>query len=131
MKRLGHMLQLSNKLHPLNVSNVLDIDYWCIYGVHKSSFNINLNPPWISLPSSLVDLLLRTGLHQGPWSWTMEDGLFPCSDFIVQLPWSDFLENQFTKFLGSSLGVNQMWINKNDHPPQKGCAIFLDICPKR
>ena len=39
----------------------------------------------------------------------MEDGL---------LPWSDFLENQLTKPLGSPLGVNQMRIKRNDHTPK-------------
>ena len=53
--------------------------------------------------------------HESP---TMEDGLFPWSDLMVQLPWPDFLENQFTKPLGPSLGVNRMWIKKNDHAPR-------------
>ena len=55
----------------------------------------------------------------------MEDGLFSWSDLMVQLPWSDFLKNQFTKPLGSSLGVNQMWTKRNDHAPKSECADFL------
>jgi hypothetical protein len=39
--------------------------------------------------------------------------------------WSDFLKNQSLKFLGSSLGVNRMWIKKNDHAPRSACVVFL------
>ena len=42
---------------------------------------------------------LRAGLHHGPWSRTMEDGLSSWFDLLVQLPWSDFLKHLFTKFL--------------------------------
>ena len=38
--------------------------------------------------------------------WTMEDGIFPWSDLMVQLPWFGFLKNQITKPLGFSRGVN-------------------------
>jgi hypothetical protein len=55
----------------------------------------------------------------------MEDGLYPWSRFIVQLPWSNFLKNQFTKPLGPSLGVNQMWTKRSDHAPKSECADFL------
>ena len=53
--------------------------------------------------------LLRASLHHAPWNLTMEDALFPWSNLTVQHPWSHFLKNQFTKPLGPSLGVNQMW----------------------
>ena len=65
-------------------------------------------------------------LHHGPWSRTMEDGLFPWYDFMVQLPGSTFLKNQFTKSLGPSLGVNGMCTKRNDHAPKSEC-----ICPER
>ena len=52
----------------------------------------------------------------------MEDGLYP---------WSDFLKNQFIQSLGSSLGVNRMWIKRNDHAPKSECADFLSRRPKK
>ena len=47
---------------------------------------------------------LRAGLHHVAWSRTMVDGLFLWSDLMVQLPWSHFIKNHFTKFLGLSVG---------------------------
>ena len=44
-------------------------------------------------------------LLNGQFTRTLEDGMFPWSDFMVQLSWSNFLKNQFTKPLGPSLGV--------------------------
>ena len=42
--------------------------------------------------------------------------VFSWSDFMVQFPWSDSLKNnEFTRSLGFSLGVNPMWIKGNDH----------------
>ena len=55
----------------------------------------------------------------GPWKMAFFHG--PIS----------FKENQFTKPLSSSLGVNQMWTKRNDHVPKCECADFLDICPKK
>ena len=52
---------------------------------------------------------------------------FPCSVFMVQLPWSDFLKNQFTKPLGPSLGVNWMWTKRNDHVLKSECIFFFLI----
>jgi hypothetical protein len=68
-----------------------------------------------------------------PWTTkrTMEDGVFPWSNFMVQLPWSDFLKYQFTKPLGPSLGVNQIWAKRNDHAPKSECVDSFKICPKR
>ena len=74
---------------------------------------------------------LRAGLHHGPWSGTMGDGLFPWSDSMVQLPWSNFFfKYQFTKPLGPLLGVNRMWTKRNHHAPKNECAGFFTICPK-
>jgi len=43
-------------------------------------------------------------------------------------PWSDFLKHQFTKPLGPSLGVNQMWTKRNDHAPKNKCVdFFIDV----
>ena len=61
----------------------------------------------------------------------MEGGLFPWSDFIVQLSWSDFLKNQFIKPLDPSLDVNRMWTRMDDHAPKSECVDFLNICPKK
>ena len=75
---------------------------------------------------------LRASLHHGPWSRTMEDGLYPWSDLMVQHPWFDFLkENQFTKPLDSWLGVDQMWIKRNDYAPKVNVLIFLIYVQKR
>ena len=69
---------------------------------------------------------LRAGLHHGPWSRTMEDGLFSWSDFMVWI-----LKNPFTKPLGPSLGVNQMWTKRNDHAPKskKGQLKKFQVWP--
>ena len=63
----------------------------------------------------------------------MEDDFFSWSDCVVQLPQSDSLDNQFTKSLSPSLGVNQMWTKrKSDRVPKNKCADFsFNICPKR
>ena len=45
--------------------------------------------------------------------------------------WFFFKKNQFAKPLGPSLGVNRMWIERNDHAPKSECADFFNICPKR
>ena len=42
-----------------------------------------------------------------------------------------FFRNQFTKPLGPSLGVNQMWTMRSDHAPKKECAQFCNMCPKK
>jgi hypothetical protein len=47
------------------------------------------------------------------------------------LPWSNSLKTQFTKALGPSLGVNQMWTKRNGHAPRSECVDFLNICPKK
>ena len=63
----------------------------------------------------------KAGLHHAPWSRTMEDGLFP---------WSNFLENQFTKPLGPSLGADRMWTKRNGHAPKNECVLsYLNISP--
>ena len=38
---------------------------------------------------------IRANLHYGPWNQTMENGLFQQFEFMVQLPWSDFLKISF------------------------------------
>ena len=55
----------------------------------------------------------------------MKDGLFPWSDVIVQLSWSDFFLNQFTKPLGPSLAGTRMWIKNNDRVSKSECADFF------
>jgi hypothetical protein len=76
-------------------------------------------------------MVLRAGLHHGPWSRTVKDDLLPWSDFMVQFLGSDFLENQFIKLLGPSLGVNGMWTKRNDHAPKSECVGFSNICLER
>ena len=80
---------------------------------------------WCGIPKSL-----RVGLHNGPCSRTMENSLFSWSNFMVQFPWFDFLKYQFSKLLGPSLGVNQMWTKRNDHAPKCEWADYFNICRK-
>jgi hypothetical protein len=61
----------------------------------------------------------------------MGDDHFPWSELTVQLSWSDFLENQFTKSLGFPLGVNRMWTKRNHHAPNSECVDSLNLCPQR
>jgi hypothetical protein len=56
---------------------------------------------------------------------------FPWSGLLVQLPWSGFQKDQFTKPLGPSLGVNQMWTKRSDHAPKSECVDIFNICPKK
>ena len=74
--------------------------------------------------------IFRADFHHGPWSRTVEDGIFLRSNLMVQLPWSDFLDNRFTKPLGPSLGVNQMWTKKDDHAPKSECANIFKYISK-
>ena len=60
--------------------------------------------------------------------YTMDHEVIPwnMAFSMVQLPWSHFLKNQFTKLLGPSLGVNQTWTKRNDHAPKSECIrLFL------
>jgi hypothetical protein len=50
---------------------------------------------------------------------------------MVYISWSEFLENSFTKPLGPSVGVIQMWTKRNEHVARNGCADFFNIYPKR
>jgi hypothetical protein len=85
---------------------------------------------WVDDTWNAMRAQLRAGLHHGPWTQTMEDGLFSWSDLMVEHPWSAFLENQFIKSLGPSLGVNQMWTKRNDHALKVNVLIFLTYtCP--
>jgi hypothetical protein len=75
-------------------------------------------PQWCRFLKAHLGLVYTNG----PWSQTMEDGLFP---------WSDFLKNQLTKSLELWLRVNQMWTKRNGHAPKNECADFFNICAKR
>jgi hypothetical protein len=33
--------------------------------------------------------------------------------------------------VGPSLGVNKMWIKRNDHAPKSECVDYSNICPKK
>jgi hypothetical protein len=61
--------------------------------------------------------------------WTMKSDYGRWSFFLVrfqgQLSWSDFLKELFTKSLGPSLGGNQTWTKRSDHPPKSECAHFF------
>ena len=52
------------------------------------------------LPSTTRNMISRGGLHYGPWSRTMEDGLCQWSEFMVRIPWSDFIKYTFFESLG-------------------------------
>jgi hypothetical protein len=72
-----------------------------------------------------------SGLHHGSWSQTMKNGLFPWSNLMFQLPWSNFSKKQFTKPLGPSQGVNPMCTKKNDHAPKSECVDFSNKLLKK
>jgi hypothetical protein len=61
----------------------------------------------------------------------MEDGIFPWSDLMAQLSWFKSLNNQFTKPLSPSLGVNRMWTKRSDHAPKSECADFIQYMVKK
>ena len=61
----------------------------------------------------------------GPWKM-----VFPMANLMIQHPWSNFLKNQFTKPLDSSMDVNQMWIKRNDHAPKIYVFIFRYMLKK-
>ena len=64
-----------------------------------------------------------------PWTMKSEHERWPNS--MVQLLWSNFLNNQFTKPLGPSLGVNLMWTTRNDHAPKSECVDVFLICAQK
>ena len=55
----------------------------------------------INVPLQIFLARLRAGLHYGPWSRTMEVGLFQWSEFMVQLLWFNSLKKINFKSLGS------------------------------
>ena len=47
-------------------------------------------------------------------------------------PWSNFFSKiKIRKPLGPSVGVNQMWTQRNDHASNSDCVDFCNICPKK
>ena len=102
MGRSGILLQMSqfSILNCWTISNSLNHTVWC-----KQYKN------WLKQ------------CNEGRFKlWTMEDGLFP---------WSNFLKEQFTKSLGPSLGANWMWTKRNDHAPKVNVLIFFYMCFKK
>ena len=61
----------------------------------------------------------------------MEDYLFPWSNFMVHLSWSDFFKSNLQSLWAPSPGVNRIWTKRNDHAPKSECASFFfsNICP--
>ena len=51
--------------------------------------------------------------------------LIPRYEFMVYISWSEFLKKWFTKPLGPSLGVNRMWIKRNDRAPKNNRDEFI------
>ena len=70
-------------------------------------------------------------VHKGRFTpWTMKIGPWKMAFSHGPTWWSNMhglisLKNQFTKPLGPSLGVNQMWNKRNDHAPKVNVLIFL------
>ena len=66
----------------LQLSQYYNINYhywyigWTLVGAHLQV---------MCLVQNTIGMALRSGLHHGPWSRTMEDGCFPWSDLMVQL----------------------------------------------
>ena len=67
-----------------------------------------------------------------PWTMKSHHGRwpFPWSNWMVQPHGPISYKKQFTKPLGPSPCVNQMWIKRNDHAPKCECVIFFNICSK-
>ena len=77
--------------------------------------------------------LIRAGLHHGPWSWTMEDGLF----FHGPTWWSNFfglisLKKNIYKVFGPLTRCKPNVDQKEERPCTKKwmCCLFLNIGPK-
>ena len=55
----------------------------------------------------------------GPWKMAFAHGPIILKNY------------QFTKYLGLSLGANQVWTKINDHTPKNDCADFFYHIPKK
>ena len=78
------------------------------YAQLYSSLPIDFLPSLPTQNKRTYTTQLKVGLHYGPWSWTMEDGLFPWSEFIIQLSMVRLLKILILKALGPLLDVKRM-----------------------
>ena len=74
--------------------------------------------------TSTTWVIFRGGLHYGPWSQTIEDGLCEWSEFMVRISWSDFIKKIILRVFNPSLGVNRMGTKKNEHALK---SEFVDL----
>ena len=102
-------------------------EHWTGHGGEEEEHRAALGSVGVAVGDHGGDAL-RVGVHHGHG---YHDNLFPSSDFMVQIPWSNFLKNQVTKSFGPSLGVNWMWTKKNDHAPQSEYVHFFNAFPIR
>ena len=63
---------------------------------------------WLIISPQMDFFRLRASLHQGPWSRPMKDGLFPWSNFMIQLSWSDFLKKSIYIAFGAKCKPNEL-----------------------
>ena len=50
---------------------------------------------------------------------------------MVQLHVLISSKKSFPKAFGPSLGLNRMWIKRNDHAPKNECVDLFYVCPRR
>ena len=71
--------------------------------------------------------LSRPVLHHGPWSRTMEDRLFPWSNFMIHLPCSDFFKKSIYRVFGSLIRCESNVDHKEWPCTKSECAEFILI----
>jgi hypothetical protein len=90
---------------------------------------------WYEHPLQSICILQHSPIHV----W-----FYPCSYICncLKMPkksqindYSDMVrflkKHQFTKPVDPSLGVNQMWVKRNDHAPKKWMCWCFNMCPKK
>ena len=93
-----------------------------------------LTPCAFTLSSHCIITEVRASLHHGPWSWTMEDGIFSWSNFHGLISLKKSIYKAFGPLTRCKLNVDQEeqpCTKRNDHAPKSECAgFFFNICPK-
>ena len=101
-----------------------------MYTCEKSTWASPLSILCTLMPQ--IIFLLRAGLHCGPWSHIMEDGLFQLYEFMVQLPWPNFFKINFESF--GLLTRCKPNVDQEERPCTKKwkCWYFFSkLCPKK
>ena len=91
---------------------------------------------------ALVPILIPTNIgcdHRSPKDegpgYTMDHEVIPVKIAFLHGPTFRvrfLIKYKFTKPLGPSVGVNQIWTKRNDHAPKNECVVLKKIyVPKR